>query len=149
MTRGCRGVGRLLDFEELAQTLRALRMTQLGECLRLDLSDPFPGYPELLAHLFEGLRTSTVEPEAQPDDLLLALGQLAEYLAHGIVQHHAGGGVGGTVDRAVLDEVAEIRFVLLAHRRVERQQILRVAKQFADSIRIELDPFGELGNSRL
>jgi hypothetical protein len=63
-----------------------------------------------------GCRLTTVEPEPQPEDLLLALGQLAEHVADRFGEHHAGRRVGGTVGRRVLDEVGEIRLVLLADR---------------------------------
>ena len=39
---------RLLDLEELTKALAALRVTQLGQCLRLDLADPLAGHAELL-----------------------------------------------------------------------------------------------------
>src|SRR4051794_434081 len=89
----------LLEFEELAEALRALRMAEFGEGLRFDLADPLAGDAELLADLLQRLRLTAVEPEAQADDLLLALGQLAEHLTDRRGQHGSGGGVGRTVDR--------------------------------------------------
>ncbi len=133
-----------LDFEELPQTLGTLRMTQLGQRLRLDLADPLAGHAELLADLFERLGPTAVETEAQPDDLLLSIGQLPEHLGDRLVQHHPGRRVGRTVDRAVLDEVTEVRLVLLADRRIERQRVLRDAQQLAHTVGLELHPLARV-----
>ena len=107
---------RSLGLEELAQPLRALRMAQLGERLCLDLADSLTCDAELAAHFLERLRLTPVEAEPQSDDLLLALGQFSEHLTDRLGQHRPGGGVGGTVDCVVLDEVAEVRLVLLTDR---------------------------------
>jgi len=50
--------------------------------------------------------------------------ELAERLLDGLRQHPLGGHVGGGVDGEVLDEIGEVRVVLLPHRRVERQRVL-------------------------
>ena len=129
---------RLLGFEELPQALAALRVAQLGERLGLDLADPLAGDAELAADLLERLGLAAVEAEAQPHDLLLALGQLAEHVADGLRQHHPRRRVGGAVGRGVLDEVAEVGLVLLADRRVERQRVERDAQQLAHPVGLEL-----------
>lgn len=48
------------------------RMAQLGHRAGLDLTDAFAGEIEIGAHLVEGSRFASVEPEAEPQDLALA-----------------------------------------------------------------------------
>ena len=55
-----------------------LSAAELGERLRLDLADPFPGQPQAAADVVQGLRLAAAETEAQTDDLPLARRQLLE-----------------------------------------------------------------------
>ena len=65
-------------LEVVAEALRARRMAQLGERLRLDLADALARHAELLAHLLEGAHLTVVETEAEPDDRALAVVELLE-----------------------------------------------------------------------
>ena len=48
-------------------------MFQFPQRLGLDLADALAGEVEVLAHLFERPRLTTVQTEAEPQDLALAL----------------------------------------------------------------------------
>src|ERR1019366_8308719 len=62
----------------LAEQLGPAWMAQLGQGLGLDLPDPFPGYAELPADLFQCPRMPAGEAEPQLDDPLLPFGQLIQ-----------------------------------------------------------------------
>lgn len=59
------------------------RGTQLLESLGLDLPNAFPGDPEDLADLFEGLGLAVLETESHSDDVGLLPGQCGQRLPHG------------------------------------------------------------------
>src|SRR5262249_37568025 len=59
-------------LEEAPQLLRARRVPEFPERLGLDLPDALPGDREVLAHLFQRARAAVGEPEAEPENLLLA-----------------------------------------------------------------------------
>ena len=91
--------------------------------------------PNSLPDLLERAGLAVDEPEPQPHDLLLPLGQLVERLLDGLGQHPLGGHLGRCVGVGVLDEVGEVRVVLLADGRVERQRVLRDALDLAHPVR--------------
>ena len=72
----------------------AAGVAQLAECLRLDLADTLAGDVELFANLFERAAAAIVQPKAQPQHLLLALGQTAERVFHLLREQLMAGGVG-------------------------------------------------------
>ncbi len=78
--------------------------------------------PNSLAHLFERAGLTVVEAEPQPHHRLLAVVQLVERLDHGVTQHLARRHLGRGLGLLVLDEVGQVRVVLLADRRVERER---------------------------
>src|SRR5690349_13697127 len=112
-------------FVEAAQPARTRRMAQLPERLGLDLPDALTGDREPRTDLLEGVVGALADPEAETEDLLLARRQRGEHLARLVAQVEAQDGVGRRQDGLVLDEVAEVRVLLLADRRLERDRLLR------------------------
>src|SRR5690606_14878856 len=66
------------SVEVLPEHLRARRVAQLRQGLRLDLADPLPRHAELPADLLEGAGVPVGQAEAQLDDALLPFRQRAE-----------------------------------------------------------------------
>src|SRR5262249_46924825 len=132
-----------LAVQELLQLLAALGMAQLGQRLGLDLADPLPGHPELLADLLQRPRLAVDQPEPQLHDLLLTVRQLAERLLDSLGEHAAGGDLGGRVGARVLDEVGQVGVVLLPHRRVERQWVEGDALDLPHPFRAEAGLLGQ------
>src|SRR5438445_12720567 len=69
-----------LDREQVACAGIGARVPQLRHRPRLDLADALTGQVEVLADLFERARLAAVEPEAQRQDLPLALVERCEQL---------------------------------------------------------------------
>src|SRR5262245_19316869 len=67
------------------------RVPQLRQGPGLDLADPLTREVEELAHLFERARLTPVEPEAQGEDLALALVERSEQLLDLVGQEGSGG----------------------------------------------------------
>src|SRR5690606_2329912 len=134
----------LLAVAEVAQLLAAVGMPELGQGLRLDLADPLPGDPELPPDLLERARLPVLEAEAEADDLLLPLVELLEGGEHRLVEHPARRDLGRRIGLEVLDEVAEVGVVLLAHRRVERERVERDAEDLPDPLGSHVDLGGQL-----
>src|SRR5690606_14192580 len=82
--------GRSVAVEVGAELLAAVRVAQLGQRLGLDLADALAGDAELAPDLLERPGLTVLEAEAQPDDLLLALVELAHGVDHRVDQHRAG-----------------------------------------------------------
>ena len=53
-------------------------MAQFGQRLRLELTDPLPGHPEPLPHLFQGPNATVLETEAHDQHLTLAVVEILE-----------------------------------------------------------------------
>jgi hypothetical protein len=56
----------------------SLRVPQLRQRLRFDLSDAFTGYPEVLPDLFESLWSTVVKPESEPNHFFVTFSELIE-----------------------------------------------------------------------
>src|SRR6185312_15000993 len=103
----------------LAKQQRPRRVAELGQGLRLDLPDPLAGHTELPADLFQRPRMPVGQPEAQLDDPLLPLRQLAEHPVELVLQHDERCRLDRHDGVRVLDEVTEVG-LLLADRGLER-----------------------------
>src|SRR4051794_22935389 len=78
-------------LDEGPQPARTARMTQLAERFRLDLADALAGDGEAPTDLLQGVIGTLADPEAQPDDLLLARRQGGEDLLRLVLEvtvHH-------------------------------------------------------------
>src|SRR6266850_5946016 len=126
------------------------RVPELAQRLGLDLPDAFAGHVEERADLLERpLRPVIGEPEAQSDDLRLAGRQRAEDVVDLVAEHRRGGRVRRADHARVLDEIAQVRVVVLADRAVERDRLLRRLEDTLDLVDRKLEPLRDLLRGRL
>src|SRR5713101_9191619 len=92
------------------------RMLQLAQGLSLDLADAFAGDRELLADLFERMVGVHADAEAHAQHPLLARGERGEHPRRGLAQVRLDRGVDRQDRVLVLDEIAEMRILLVADR---------------------------------
>src|ERR1700722_6211601 len=114
------------------QSVRPVTVAELHHNLALDLANPLAGQAEQLADLVKRAGLSIVEPEAQPDHLMLALVEGGQHRAdvgvqqlgdHRVLRGHRFG---------VLDEVTQRRLFLGADRHVEAHRVAAVLQQVVD-----------------
>src|SRR5438105_4676733 len=111
---------------ERLEQARARGVTKLAERLRLDLADALARHVEVLADLFERVLLAVrAEAVAEFDDDLLARAQGRQHRVGHLPQVRRDDRVGGADARLVLDEVAEVRVLLLADGSFERDRLLR------------------------
>src|SRR5216683_145520 len=106
----------------IAKFLRARGVAEFVQGPDLDLTDTLAGERESLAHLLQRALMTVVEPEAQLDHATLPRRERVEHVLHLGVEHGERGGVRGRDCLTVLDEVAEMRVLLLADRGLERDR---------------------------
>src|SRR3712207_779791 len=111
---------------ERLEQARARRVAELAECLGLYLTDALARHVEVLADLFERVLLAVrAESVAELDDDLLARAQGSEHCVRHLPQVRRHDRVGRAYARLVLDEVAEVRVLLLTNRRFKRDGLLR------------------------
>src|SRR5215218_3320399 len=113
----------------------AARVAELAQRLCLDLPDPLAGDVELLAHLLERPGAPVLEAEPELEDAPLATGERVEHRLHLLLQQLVRGRLGRGERAAILDEVAEVRVLLLADRRLEGHGLLADLDDLADLLR--------------
>src|SRR5215211_8009940 len=123
----------------VAEALRLGERLELLERVVLDLADALARDVERAPDLLERPRTPAGEAEAHLDDLALALRQGGEGAVHVLLAEVLGGDLERRLGRLVLDEVAELRLVLLADRLLERDRLLGHAQDVADLARRALE----------
>src|SRR5262249_11508821 len=123
--RGLRGlaVGSTRALEEALELSTPHRVLELPHGLGLDLANPLAGHLEDPAHLLEGVGIAVPQPVAELDDLALAVGQGLEHLVDLLLGHLRGGRVDRALGGLILDEIAEVAVLALAHGPVERDRV--------------------------
>src|SRR5204863_10168373 len=106
-------------FQEGLQLAAAAGVAQLAERLGLDLADALARDREILADLFERVLAAVAQAEAHLDDLLLARSQGLEQGLGLVLEVDVDHGLGGGDHVAVLDEVPQMRVLLLPDGRLE------------------------------
>ena len=102
-------------FEEALELADARGVAHLAERLGLDLADTLARDPELLPNLLQGTRTAVAQAETQFQHLPLAFGQAAKHVAELVLEQAEAGDVERIVGGLVLDEIAEIGALGVAH----------------------------------
>src|SRR6185437_13319984 len=144
--RGGAGRPQRSALDEALELLRAARVAELAERLRLDLADALAGHLEVLADLLEGVVALLADAEAHAEHLLLARRQGLEHLPRLLGEVHVDHRLGRREDALVLDEVAEMRILLLADGRLEADGLLG---DLADLVERQLHLLGDLLRGRL
>src|SRR5690606_8199433 len=111
-------------LDERLEPLGSARVAQLAQRLGLDLPDALAGDLEVLADLLEGVVGLLADTEPHAQHLLLARGQGGEHLAGLFGQVDRDDRVRRRGDALVLDEVAQLRVLLLTDGRLERDRLL-------------------------
>src|SRR3954454_9853381 len=96
-------------IEERTELLRARRMAQLAERLRLDLADALARHVERAADFFERVLGAVADAEAHLEHLLLARGERAEDLVRLLFQICDDHVIDRGNHAAIFDEIAEVR----------------------------------------
>src|SRR5438034_822502 len=121
------------------------RMTQLPERLGFDLSYALARHVEGGADLFQRPRASVVgQTEPKPDHLRLALAQGLQHLVHLVLEHRERGRLGRRDHAGVLDEISEVRIVVLADGTIQRDRLLRRLEHALDLVHRQLELLGDL-----
>src|SRR5262249_46878318 len=94
------------------------RVLQLTHRLGLDLPDALARHLEDPAHLLQGVGVAVAQAVTQLDDLPLPVGQRLQDLLDLVLEHLLGRRLHRRLGRVVLDEVAEVAVLALAHRPV-------------------------------
>ena len=94
-------------------------MPQLPQCLRLNLPDSFPRNTEALPNLFQRVFAPILQPETQPQNLLLPRRQTLQHLSRLLMQVEIDHLFARRGMALIDDEIAQMRFVLFAHRRLQ------------------------------
>ena len=95
-----------------------------SESLGLNLTNALASDFELLADLFEGAGIAVTETEAQGEDALLAFRQAGHDFAQSIFEQAEARQVERALRGLVLDEIANVGLVPVAHRRLQRDGLL-------------------------
>src|ERR687897_1100909 len=102
----------LRDFAKLLRLGEALKLLQR---LVLDLADPLAGDVEGPPHLVQGARMLPAEPVPELQHAPLAVGEVLERLAQGLLGEDVGGALVGRLRLLVGDELAELGLLLVAY----------------------------------
>src|SRR5215211_6156739 len=105
--------------EEAAQHAAAARVLELAQRLGLDLANALAGHRELLADFFQRVVGVHADAEAHAQHALLARRQRRQHPRRALAQIALDGGLERDHRVLVLDEVAEMRILLVADRRLE------------------------------
>src|SRR5205085_7111262 len=109
--------------EEALELAAADGVLQLAHRLGLDLADALARHLEDPAHLLQRVGVAVAQAVAQLDDLALAVGQRLEHLLDLVLEHLLRRRLHRRLDAVVLDEVAEVAVLALAHRAVQADRV--------------------------
>jgi len=107
------------NFQKAVQLADARGVAHFAERLGLDLTDAFARDFEILADFFQRARTAVHQTKALFQHHPLALGQAAQHVAQFVPEQAEAGDVEGIVGGLVLDEIAEIGVLGVAHGRLQ------------------------------
>src|SRR2546423_460232 len=99
------------------------RAPELADGLCLHLPHALAGHFEDASDFFEGVGVAVADAVPQLDDLPLAVSQRLEYLLDLVLQHLLRRRLHRVVGLLVLDEVAEVAVLALAHGAVQRDRV--------------------------
>src|SRR5712692_9139937 len=111
-------------IEQAPEDPRPARMLELAQRLGLDLANALAGHRELLADLLQRVVGVHADAEAHPQHALLARRQRGQDTRRRLAQIGLDRGVERQHRVLVLDEIAEMRILLVADRRLEADRLL-------------------------
>src|SRR6516165_10420954 len=119
-------------------------MLQLPKRLRLDLADALARHRELVADLFQGVVLVHADAEAHADYTLLPRRERGERARGGLAQVRLDSRIDRQDRVLVLDEVAEVRILLVADRGFQRQRLLGDLEHLAHLLERHAELLGKL-----
>src|SRR5579884_701369 len=117
---------------DVAELVRLGERAQLLQALVLDLADALPRHLERAADLVERARLLAVQAVPKLEHAALAVAQRVEALRQRLGAERRVRGLVGRRRALVLDELAELRLLLVADRLLERHRRLRRATDRVD-----------------
>src|SRR3984893_5659515 len=129
-----------MDFAEVLELL---------ERLALDLADPLARNVERAPDLLECARVLAADAVAQLEHAALAVGEVLERVAQGLLGEDLHGALVGRLGLFGGDELAELRILLGTDRLLERDRRLRGALDRVDLLGIDAAHLGDLLGRRL
>src|SRR5436190_12887003 len=136
-------------LRHVAELLRLGERAQLLQRLVLDLADALAGDVERAADLVERARGLAVQAEAHLDHAALALAEHLQRAAERLVPQRQRRPLVGERLRLILDEVPELRLLVVADRFLEGYRRLRGAADLLDLLDGHLELKGDLERARL
>src|SRR3954451_308626 len=143
------GGRRRVALGDVAQLLRLGEGAELLQRVVLDLADPLACDVEQASDLVERPRLLAVQSVAHLEHPALALREHPERAPQRLVAEREGGGLVGKRLGLVLDEVAELRFLLVADRLLQRDGRLRRPPDLLDVLGAEVELESDLLRGRL
>src|SRR5450755_2521311 len=123
-------------------------MLQLPQRLGLDLPNTLSGHTELLPHLFQRVVGVHADAEAHAQDAFFARGQRRQHPRGGLAQVGLDRSINGQDHVLVLDEIAEMRIFLVAHRGFQRQRLFGDLQNLANLLQGHAELFGQFLRGR-
>src|SRR4029079_8074986 len=111
-------------LRDVAELLRLCERLKLLERLVLDLADSLAGDVEGAADLVERARVLAAQPVAELEHAALAVREVLERLAEGLLREDLGGALVRRLGPLVGDELAELGLLLVADRLLQRDRRL-------------------------
>src|SRR5262245_45708245 len=111
------------SVQEPFQLATAYRVLQLADRLGLDLPHALARHLEDAADLLQRVRVAVAQPVTQLDDLALAVGQRLEHLLDLVLEHLLSRRTHRGLGAVVLDEVAEVTVLALAHGPIQADRV--------------------------
>src|SRR6185437_12266861 len=135
--------------EEAAEHPRAAGVLELAQRLGLDLADALARHRELLADLLEGVVGVHADAEAHAQHALLARRERSQHPRRAFAQVALDRGLERDDRVLVLDEVAEMRILLVADRRLEADRLLGDLQYLAHLLEGHAELLGQFLRLRL
>src|SRR5208283_5594847 len=129
--------------QKAPQLPAAARVLQFAQGLGLDLADALARDRELLADLLERMVGVHADAKAHAQDALLAWGERGEHPRRRLAQVRLDRCVDRQDGVLVLDEVAEVRILLVADWRLEADRLLGDLQNLADLFERHRKLFGK------
>src|SRR3546814_4990702 len=101
----------------------------------LDLPDALARHRELLAHFLQRVIGVHADAKAHPEHALLARGERGEHAGHRFLEVGVDRGINWNDCVLVLDEIAEVRILLVADRRFQADRLLGDLHHLADLLK--------------
>src|SRR5262245_33518341 len=111
-------------IEEAPEYPWSARVLELPQRLRLDLTDALAGHRELMADLLQRVVGAYANAKAHAQHAFLARGEGGEHSGRGLAQVRLDRGVDRQHRVLVLNEIAEVRILLVANWGFERDRFL-------------------------